>query len=403
MRTARLVAESLRTLQRHKLRSAFVMMGTLIGVAALNLVVSVGSGVEKKLLETVRMYFSAHSILVSSGGNLLAGGPRGDSARMTLEDMEAIAAALPEIETWDPMQILNPAQARYRDAAATVRVVGASERAERVWQRGVTRGEFLDSAAVARSARVALIGETAARELFAGEDPLGSEILIGGVSLRVQGVLEPMGTDAHGIDRDNEIVVPISTLMRRLMNLDVILGAKLLVKDPAQVDGAVHEITRVLRERHALAPGQPNDFSVVTPADVQRMVAKVQRVLFLFLPLVAGVALLVGGVVAASLTLLSVSERVSEIGLRRAMGARARDVGLQFLWETALTTLTGGLAGTAAGALGALFIVQKLALQASVSWTAALLGLVLSAATGLAAGVLPARRAAMLQPADALR
>ncbi|HEX9244234.1 MAG TPA: ABC transporter permease [Anaeromyxobacter sp.] len=388
---------------RRKVRTAFMMLGCLVGVAALTLVVSVGQGAERKILDTVRRTFGPSSILVASGGGLMMGGPRGDAARLTLDDMAAVVAALPEVETWDPQQSLDGAQVRSGDATTTARVLGTSERAPRVWERGLSRGEPFDAGAIARSERIALVGETVARALFGDEDPLGAEILIGGVSLRVAGVLEPLGTDAHGMDRDGEIVVPISTLMRRLANVDTIGMAKLLVRDPAQVSDAAREAERILRERHGIAAGQPSDFHVVTPVEVQAKVSRVERVLFVFLPLAALVIMVVGGTVTASLMLMSVSERVGEIGLRRAVGARQRDIALQLLVETVVITVIAGCAGVLVGWAGSLAVASRLGLAGPVSWTAALLGVALSAAIGLAAGVVPARRAARLDPVDALR
>ncbi len=205
------------------------------------------------------------------------------------------------------------------------------------------------------------------------------------------------------MDRDDEIVVPISTAMRRVMNVDVIRAVKLVVRDPARVDETAKEVARLLRERHGLVAGQPSDFTLLTSSAVQRTVRKAQRVLFLYLPLVAGISLLAGGMVAATLMLSSVSERVGEIGLRRAVGARPRDIRFQFLVETAVTALGGGLAGSAIGTGLALFLARRMHLDVGVSPLAVALGLGLAAATGLLAGVMPARRAARLEPATALR
>ncbi len=402
MSTARLVGNSLKAMGRFKLRSAFMMLGSLVGVAALTLVVSVCEGAERKMLATVHQLFGGSSILVFSGGGRLMGGPRAGASRMTLDDVEALARELPGIEDWDPQQSLTES-VRYGDSSDTARILGQSERSERVWDRGVSRGEYFDAAAVASSARVALLGETVVRELFGDEDPLGAEILIGSVRFRVIGILEPFGTDAHGMDRDDEVVVPISTAMRRLLNVDTIRSARLLVADPAAVEETAREVRRILRERHAIASGRPDDFSMVTSVQVQKMVAKVQRVLFVFLPLVAGISLLAGGVVAASLMLASVSQRVSEIGLRRAVGARPGDIQLQFLLETAVTTLGGGLVGLVVGAVGAQVVANRMGLEGILSWKAVLLGIAAAAVTGLLAGVAPARRAARMQPAEALR
>lgn len=403
MKSSRLVLHSFRTLARFKLRSAFMMLGTFVGVAVLTLVVAVGEAGQRKMQSTVRQLFGGSSILVITGGGRLLGGPRAGAARLTEAEMESVVRELPEIEAWDPQQGLVSEPVRHADKSATARVLGLSERWEKVWNRGVTRGEGFDAAAVAGSARVALLGESVARQLFGDEDPLGAEILIGAVRFRVIGLLEPFGTDLHGMDRDAEIVVPISTLQRRVMNVDTLGGAKLLVRDPARVDATAREVERALRERHALASGQPDDFSLITATQVQRTMRKVERVLFVFLPLAAVVALLVGSAVAASLMLASVSARVGEIGLRRAVGARPVDVQLQFLLETAATALGGGLLGLLAGGGAAEIIARRMSLGEVLSWKPIVLGLGAAALTGFLAGVLPARRAARLEPVDALR
>jgi putative ABC transport system permease protein len=402
MSTARLVKHSLRAMVRFKLRSGFMMLGSLIGVAALTLVLSVGQGAERKILATMRQIFGASAIVVFSGGGRLMGGPHTGGSRLTIAEVEDLARDLPAVEAWDPQQGMQ-AVVRSGDASATARVLGDSERAERVWDRGVVSGEYFDASAVAGSARVALIGETVARKLFGDEDPLGAEILIGSVRFRIIGIIEPFGVDVHGMDRDNEVVVPISTAMRRLMNVDTIRAAKLLVKDPSRVEETAREVRRLLRERHAIALGQPDDFTVITSLQVQKMVSRVQQVLFLFLPLVAAISLAAGGVVAASLMLSSVSERTGEIGLRRAVGASPGDIQLQFLLETAVTTLGGGLGGLLVGAVVSQIVAQRLRLDGIFSWQAVVLGIAAAAVTGLLAGVAPARRAARLQPADALR
>lgn len=402
MSTMRLVRHSLRTMGRFKLRSGFMMLGSFLGVAALTLVLAIGEGAERKILSTVRQLFGDSSILIFSGGGRMMGGPRAGGARMTLDDIDAVAREIPAIEAWDP-QVFQRATVRSGEASGTVRLIGQSERSERVWDRGVSSGEYFNAAAVASSARVALIGETIVRELFGGEDPLGAEILIGSVRFRVLGILEPLGTDAHGMDRDDEVIIPISTAMRRVMNVDTIRAARLLVKDPALVEETAREVRQILRERHSLSPDQPDDFTIITPIQVQEMVSKVQKVLFLFLPLVAGISLLAGGVVAASLMLASVNDRVGEIGLRRAVGARPDDIQLQFLLETAVTTLGGGLLGLALGLAAAQAVADRMGLDGIFSWRTIVLGLAAAAVTGFLAGVVPARRAARLQPADALR
>lgn len=403
MSTTRLVGHSLRMMGRYKLRSSFMMLGSLLGVGALTLVISVGQAAQRKMLKTVGQMFGDSSVMIFDGGGHMMGGPRGPGTRLKVDDIAAVAKELPGIEAWDPLQALSGASVRRGGVTDSARVLGQSERSEQVWRRTALRGEFFDAAAVTGSARVAVIGETVANELFKNEDPIGADIEIGSVPFRVIGVLEPWGTDPHGMDRDNEVVVPISTLMRRLTNVDTISAAKLLATDPASAEEMTKEITRILRERHALAAGQPDDFSILTATEVRQMVAEVRRVMFLYLPLVAVVALVVGGIVSASLMLASVNERVVEIGLRRAVGARAEDIRLQFLLETAATTLAGGIAGIALGYFGAELGASRMHLGAITPWTAALIGVIASTVVGLAAGLFPALRAARLSPAEALR
>src|SRR5262245_6441131 len=348
MSPTRLVVHSLSALARYRLRSAFVMLGSLVGVAALTLVVSVGQGVQAKVLKTVGQVLGDSSILVMSGGSRILGSPRQGASRLTIDDLNAVAAELGEIEDWDPQQDISSV-VRYRDSTSTVRILGQSERGDRVWTRTVSRGQYFDAAAVSAAARVAVIGETVARTLFAPDDPLDAEIRIGAVPFRVVGVLAPFGTDMHGMDRDNEIMVPISTLMRRLTNTDTIAAARLVVKDASLEEQTASEIARILRARHTLVNGEPDDFTLVTTIEVRKMVTWVRRVLLLFVPLAAFVVLLVAGIVAATLMLSAVNERVAEIGLRHAIGARPEDIRLQFATETAVTILGGGFGGVLLG------------------------------------------------------
>lgn len=400
--TTRLIAHSVGVMARYRLRSATVMLGSLVGVTALTLVVSLGQGMEAKVLKTVGPMLGDSSILIVSGGSRIMGSPRAGASRLTIDELTALAAELGDIDSWDPQQEVSSV-VRYRETTATVRVLGQSERGERVWARTVTRGQYFDAAAVSTSARVAVIGDTVARNLFGDSEPLDAEIRIGAVPFRVIGVLEPFGNDLHGMDRDDEIVVPISTLMRRLTNVDTVSAARLVVKDPGREEEIASEIGRILRARHALASDEPDDFRIVTTVEVRDTVAFIRRVLRLYVPLAAAVVLLVAGIVAATLMLSSVNERVGEIGLRRAIGARPEDIRLQFATETAVSVLTGGLGGLLLGYVAARFAATRLQLGVAFSWKAVLIGLVGSAIAGLLAGVLPARRAARLQPADALR
>jgi len=405
MRNRRIIISGFRIMGRHKMRTFFMMVGIIIGITALTLILSLGRGTEKKVMDNIERMFSASSILISAGAGQMMGGPMsgGQTTTFTIEDLEIMQEEISNIDTWDPLQMLPAREVKYQENSDNIRVFGHSERAERVWNIGVTRGEFFDSEAVLTSARVALIGTTAAKTLFGETDPIGEQIRIGNVPFRVIGILKQRGIDPHGWDRDNEILVPYTTAMRRLMNIDYVQTAKLLVKAPGKIDRTVERISAILRERHVLAENEPDDFSIITPVLVQEMVSGANRIFNLFLPLIAGISLIVGGVIVANLMLISVSERTSEIGLRKAVGARSKDIQLQFLAETTFITLMGGLVGIALGLAGTQAVSAVMKLPPTLSWEALALGVLFSTLVGLIAGVFPARRAASLQPVEALR
>jgi putative ABC transport system permease protein len=402
MKTKRLFLQSFRSLFRHRLRTFFIMLSSIVGIAALTFVLSVGQGAQQKMMSTVRQIFGDSSIIVIAGGQEVMGGPRADAARLTIDDIEAVAKAVPEVETWDPQQALFPT-VRHGNASSVVRVLGQSERSEQVWGRTVSRGNYFDATAVKQLERVALIGETTARALFGNDDPIGSEILIEAAPFTVIGVLEHFGTDFHGMDRDNEIVVPVSTLMRRLANVDTIALAKFKIHTGQDLGAATASVKQALRNRHSLVTGQPDDFNLLTPVVIQKMVGKIRQILSVYLPLASVVVLLVGGIVAATLMVSSVNARTGEIGLRRAVGALPEDIARQFLIETVLSLVAGGVIGVVIGLVGGELVAAHLKLVSGISLTAMVIGLTASAVTGLVAGVLPARRAARLLPVEALR
>lgn len=402
MKIRRLIHNSVQMMGRFKLRTSFMMLGSFIGVAALTFVLSVGQLAQQKILKMVSRMFSDSTIVVHAGGGAIMGGPHGGATRLNAGDIQAIAKEVPGVTDWDTQQSITTL-IRHGDTTDNAQILGESERWERVWNRTVTQGAFFDQSAVTSSARVAVIGTTVAAELFGNDDAIGAQIEIGSVPFRVIGILEPWGTDPHGGDEDNVVVVPVTTLMRRLENVDKIGMAKLLISDPGQAEQIKNQIAEVLRQRHGIPSGQPDDFSILTATDVHRVIGEIQKVMFLYLPLVALVSLVVGGIVSASVMLSSINERVAEIGLRRAVGAGPADIRLQFLLETASTIVIGGLVGIVFGYAVAELIAVKLQLGLANPWLAIALGLLASSLVGLASGIIPALRAARLQPSEALR
>ncbi len=405
MRSGRLVRHGFRDMARHRLRTFFMMLGTFIGVLALTIVVAIGQGTRDAMVSRIDKVFSGSSILLSASGGGSRGGPHsaGPVTTLTIDDLEAIQSSIPSIEVWDPMLLAGPREVVYRGNSNTVRVMGHSTHYEEVWSRGASRGALFGDAEVRSSARVALVGETVARELFEGADPIGLQIRIGSVPFEVIGVLEAIGTDLHGWDRDNEVVVPYTTAMRRIMNVDYIGTAKLLAVSDAEIETSVAAIETLLRERHALAEDEPNDFSMFTPVQVQQMVGSMNRIFTLFLPIVAGVSLLIGGIVVANLMIMGVNERRAEIGLRKAVGARQKDIRLQFLLESSLVTMVGGVLALVVAVVALSFVSRAMDFENIMPWQAAVLALAAAVLVGLVAGVTPARRAAALEPVSTLR
>jgi putative ABC transport system permease protein len=347
--------------------------------------------------------FGGSSMFVrGSGAEFGPGDESGPGTTLTIADLEAIKAAVPSVTMFDPIHFVRR-EVFFEGASRTATVEGHAPAAERLWGRTATRGAFFTDADMESAARVALVGAVVARELFGDADPVGAQIRIGTVPFQVLGVLSPGGLDPHGVDRDDAVWIPITTMQRRVANVDYISMAKLGHADRTDLDMASLDITDVLRARHALAPGIPSDFAIYTPVAVQEMIVEANRTFTLFLPLVTLGAIAVGGFIVANLMFLGVSERRAEIGLRKALGARPGDIMLQFVGEAVMITALGGLLAVALGQL-ALRLAPLWSMPAlTVPWNVAVLGVAISVGVGALAGLAPARRAAKLDPVASLR
>lgn len=405
MKTRRMIASSLRSMRRNRLRTFFMMLGTLIGVTALTVVFALGRGTQEAVMRQVERMFSGSSIILNSGSGMLKSGPHAPAPTTTLmpADIDAIETEVPAVQVADRLQVIGVSEVVFEGRVSEVRVYGHAHHAPVVWNRGAKRGSYFTEEDVRAYARVAVVGTTAARSLFGDADPIGQRIRIGTVPFEVIGVLEPFGIDPHGNDKDNEIHIPYTTVMKRLRNVDYIAASKILVDPRADLDATVLAIEEVLRARHGLAPGEPNDFHMITPKQVRAMVAASNSTFGVFLPIAALVSILAGGIVVANLMLLSVNERRPEIGLRKALGARTRDVWWQFLVESTAITTIGGVLAIGVGIL----ILQYVRFHGSAEfvfpWSVTFIGLAIAVAVGIAAGALPARRAARVDPIDSLR
>ncbi len=402
MRTWRLFKQSMIALGRNKTRSFLVMLGVIVGIAALTVVVSMAKGANRKVMQRVNN-FGPTAIMLFAGGGKNLPGPDPTVATLTLDDAKAVESQVRGVKFICP-QVTRPMMpASYRDRSYEVTVIGAGTSWQEAWDWYVSSGDFYDEQDYSGMARVAVIGQTVVRELFQGANPIGETIRIANANFKVKGVLPPKGTSPMGTDMDERVIIPLTTAMRRTFNVSTFTNVRVRVASVRDVQRVASEIRALIRERHNIRPPDVDDFRVVTPDIIAGLSEMVSGTLNRVLLAVTALSLIVAGIVLMNLMLLSVTERRHEIGLRRALGGKRRDVLLQFLFESIALTSSGGLLGLVLGVAASLVVGGLTAKRMEISWEPVALALGLSLLVGLAFGLLPARRAARLHPVEALR
>jgi len=392
MRSAEAFRVALGALQANRLRSALTMLGVVIGVAAVVILVSIGTGTKVKVEQQVQG-LGSNLLLVVPGELTFGSAP--SSSRLRLSDVEEVgrlvgdrnrvAASLTSGEI---------VRAGTRDQFVTVQ--GVSENTLDVFSRQVARGSYLSRSDVDTRRRVTVLGWSTARRLFGDRDPIGRQVTIAGVRFRVTGVLTRQGS-ALGVDQDLDAHIPITTAQRLLGTTRV---DAIAVKAP-DADRIAELGARIEGDLERRYPDQ--EFSAVTQEQILGVLGDILGLLTLVLAAIAGISLLVGGVGVSNIMLVSVRERTREIGLRKAVGARQRDIGLQFLLEAVLLTTIGGCVGIGLGVLTSVLVDQFSPLPSIVTWWSAFLAFGVSVAVGVIFGVVPAQRAGRLDPVTALR
>ncbi len=379
-------------LQANVLRSLLTMLGVLIGVAAVVLLVGIGTGAKQEI-ESQVAGLGSNLILVVPGRVEFGSAP--SLSRLKLEDADLLARVVGD-PTVVATTVTSGELVRAGSREAFVNVQGVNENVPTVFSRPLDRGTFLRGSDIDSRRRVAVLGSGVANRLFGDVDPLGRQITIAGVRFRVVGVFAELGS-AFGVSRDDEVHIPV-TAAQRLFATDRVNA--FAVKAPAadDVERLQESLVTALEERY---PGE--EFSAVTQTQILGAVGRILGLLTSVLAAIAAISLVVGGVGVSNILLVSVRERTREIGLRKALGARQRDILLQFLTEAVLLTTIGGVIGIVIGIGGSVLLNAFTPLPAAVAWWSPALAFAVSVVVGIVFGVAPARRAGRLDPVVALR
>ena len=396
---------AVQALLAHKARSLFVVAAVAMGIAALTVIIASVDGARRKALEIVD-FFGPDAVLVLGGD--IENRPVGQRTNtLTWADARAISRSLPGAYAVLPMRSVRAVTLKYGNKnheAPTV--VGATEDYAQTWNWPLTEGRDISVDDVKYGAKVALIGDVPARELFGDESPVGRTISVRNLPVQIIGRLSYRGFTGGGSDVsvDDRLIMPISTLTQRFnLNRSYFRGLRVRFIDPELIDAYRDNLRTLLRHEHKLAPTAPDDFTIISASEVLKFLTAFTGGLVAFLGVTAGVAILVGGFVLANLRFLGVSERREEIGLRKAVGATSTAILVQFLSEAVYLTLAGAVLGVGLGVgLGA-FLSRLGLLELRLSPKIFVLSLVAALAIALLFGLRPARKAATMDPIEALR
>ena len=395
---------AIRALSRNKMRSALTMLGIIIGVGAVIAMVGVGQGASQQVQDQISAMGS--NMLFVSSGTVNRGGLRlgwGQTKTLVYDDMKAIVQQAPAVKEAAPGS-QTTAQVVFGGDNWFTNIQGTEPQYFDIRSWPMAEGVSFTEGDVNSSADVAVIGATVQQNLFGAQDPIGQTVRISNLPFKVVGVLTAKGQSAAmGQDQDDVIFVPITTLQKKLTGEPWLRYIVVSAVSKDATYAAQEEITALLRDRHRIRPGQDDDFMVRNLADVAQLADQSSRVMTMLLASIAGVSLIVGGIGIMNIMLVSVTERTREIGVRMAIGATEEDVQRQFLIEAVVLSLMGGAAGIFFGVGSSLIISKLLGWAVLVSPLAILAAVIFSAGVGVFFGFYPARKAARLDPIEALR
>lgn len=404
-RSQRIARDVFASLFAYKQRTLLMMLGVAVGVSVLSASIVISQGTEERIMGLVQKH-GLDMMMVRAGGEVQVFAPQADRGLATLVEADArtIGDEIPGVALVSVVQNQRGITLVHEDRSVTTRAFGVEADWMEIRRWGMAQGEFLSESDMAAMARVVMLGAKVAHALFPDGDAVGRTVRVNNDPYTVKGVFIEMGTDAAGIDDwDDRIVVPFATSSRRLFNRPYLEQIVIRVADARRMSETGERVRNLLRVRHAVAPGEQDDFFVREPEDIENAALETASTLSALSMAVAITALLAGGIVIMNLMLAAVAQRSHEIGLRRAMGARASDVARQFLLESLFIALGGGLVGVTAGIAVATGLAAAGAASSRVTWVPFAIALVSCTIIGLVFGSYPARKAARLDPAATLR
>jgi putative ABC transport system permease protein len=392
---------ALREIRRNLLRSSLTTLGIVIGVAAVIVMVTLGSGATAEVTSNIAS-LGSNVLTIVPGQRMGPGGASGGARTFVAKDVDALIRTMPALAAVAPVssQSLNVI---FGNANWQTRVSGTTSAYFDVRGWKVERGRLFSDAEVRGGNAVCLLGATVRKELFGAQDPVGSRIRLGAVSCQVIGVLATKGKTGMGSDQDDVVLMPLRTFQRRIAGNDDIREIQVSVRSDASLIKAKTDIQALLRELRRIAPGDDDNFFIMDPQDIASTLTGATRTLTALLAAVASVSLLVGGIGIMNIMLVSVTERTREIGVRLAIGALERDVLTQFLVEAVVLSSLGGLVGVALALAASAMAARALLVPFILDVQIVLVAFLFSMAVGVLFGYFPARRAAHLNPIDALR